>query len=59
MNEAALDTMASSAQDSLAAVMSPPIDGPLWTWVVPIALFGIAFMATFMLYRHFAGKKSG
>lgn len=34
-----------------------PISGFFWTWVVPPVLFGIALAATFMLYRHFAGKK--
>jgi len=32
----------------------PPIDGPLWTIVVPALLFGIALLATYLLYRHFA-----
>ena len=27
-----------------------------WTWIVPAALFGIALAATWLLYRHFAGK---
>jgi hypothetical protein len=31
-----------------------PIGGPLWTWVVPALLFLVAFVATWMLYRHFA-----
>ena len=32
----------------------PPIGGVFWTWVVPILLFASAFLATWMLYRHFA-----
>lgn len=33
-----------------------PLGGFFWTWIVPVALFAIAFMATWLLYRHFAGK---
>ena len=35
-----------------------PIDGPLWTYVVPVLLFLVAFSATFALYRHFARTDS-
>ena len=35
----------------------PPIDGPLWSVVVPALLFAVAFLATYRLYRHFAGKR--
>jgi len=31
-----------------------PLSGVLWTWVVPVVLFSIAFVATWLLYRHFA-----
>ena len=31
-----------------------PISGPFWTWVVPAALFLVAFVATWMLYRRFS-----
>ena len=31
-----------------------PISGPFWTWVVPFLLFGIALLATYLLYRRFA-----
>lgn len=34
----------------------PPIGGPLWSVVVPFLLFLVAFAATWLLYRHFAGK---
>ncbi len=34
----------------------PPIEGPLWSVVVPALLFVVAFAATWLLYRHFAGK---
>lgn len=33
-----------------------PLSGPFWTWVVPVVLFLIAFIATWMLYRHFANR---
>lgn len=32
------------------------LSGPLWTWVVPIVLFAIAFAATWLLYRHFSNR---
>ena len=32
-----------------------PLSGVLWTWVVPITLFSIALIATWLLYRHFSG----
>jgi hypothetical protein len=31
-----------------------PIGGLLWIWVVPVLLFLLSFVATWMLYRHFA-----
>ena len=36
-----------------------PIGGPFWTVVVPTLLFAVAFVATWLLYRHFAGKPGG
>jgi hypothetical protein len=33
-----------------------PIGGPLWSIVVPALLFALAFVATWMLYRHFSRK---
>ena len=30
------------------------IEGPFWTWVVPVAVFLVALGATILLYRHFA-----
>jgi|GEM_PF-1981270 len=33
-----------------------PISGWFWTWVLPVALFTVALVATWLLYRHFAGK---
>ena len=35
----------------------PPIDGPFWTLVLPVALFALAFLATWMLYRRFSRKR--
>nr|MEE4268846.1 hypothetical protein [Candidatus Krumholzibacteria bacterium] len=34
-----------------------PLSGFFWTWVVPPVLFTIALVATWLLYRHFAGQK--
>ena len=34
-----------------------PLSGFLWTWIVPVTLFGISFAATWLLYRHFANRK--
>jgi len=36
-----------------------PLSGAFWTWVVPILLFGIAFVATWLLYRHFSRQGNG
>lgn len=34
----------------------PFLGGALWSWVVPALLFLFALTATFLLYRHFAGR---
>lgn len=39
--------------------VTSPLSGVFWTWVVPILLFGIAFTATWLLYRHFSRRGSG
>lgn len=31
-----------------------PLDGALWTLVVPVLLFLVALLSTILLYRHFA-----
>ena len=36
-------------------VASPLAGGPLWSWIVPAALFAVALGATWLLYRRFAG----
>ena len=36
-----------------------PIGGPIWSYVIPAALFAIAFAATFLLYRRFSGRDDG
>ena len=36
-----------------------PLHGFVWTWIVPAALFGVAAVATWLLYRHFSGKGGG
>lgn len=37
--------------------VATPLSGVFWTWVVPVALFGIAFVATWLLYRHFLRRR--
>jgi hypothetical protein len=39
--------------------VDPPLDGFLWTWVIPVVLFTIAAGATWLLYRHFAQRGGG
>lgn len=41
--------------------VSSPLHGTFWTWVVPVLLFVLTFVATWLLYRHFAnqGPKDG
>jgi hypothetical protein len=34
----------------------PPIEGVLWSVVVPAILLAVAVVATALLYRHFAGR---
>ena len=42
------------------ALPAPRVEGGLlWSTVVPALLFLVAFLATWMLYRHFAGKPGG
>jgi len=43
-----------SAEDVLP--FEPPIGGLVWSVVIPAALLLVAFLGTFFLYRHFAGK---
>ena len=35
---------------------SPPLEGALWSWVVPALLFAISFAATWLLYRRFSRR---
>ena len=51
---AAITAAAQAAPDPLPA--EPPFGGAMWSHVVPAILFAIAFSATFLLYRHFAGR---
>ena len=37
----------------------PVLQGFVWSWVVPAALFVLAFVATYLLYRHFAKAQGG
>jgi membrane protein implicated in regulation of membrane protease activity len=41
-----------------ALPVGSPLSGALWTWVVPALLFAVAAVATWLLYRHFANRKS-
>jgi len=34
----------------------PPLSGPLWSVIVPVLLLSVTCLATWLLYRHFAGK---
>ena len=34
----------------------PPFGGVMWSFVIPAILFAVAFGATVLLYRHFAGR---
>lgn len=36
--------------------VASPLSGFFWTWVVPVTLFAIAAVATWLLYRHFSGQ---
>jgi hypothetical protein len=36
-----------------------PISGPFWTIVVPIALFVLTFVSTWLLYRRFSRDGRG
>lgn len=37
--------------------VSPPIDGVVWTVVIPAFLFLGSFLGTYLLYRRFAEKE--
>jgi hypothetical protein len=39
-----------------ALPVDSPLNGVLWTWVLPVLLFSLAFVATWLLYRHFAKR---
>jgi hypothetical protein len=32
------------------------LGGIVWSWIIPIALYVLTFVATWLLYRHFAGQ---
>jgi len=49
--------LAHAAADPIPA--EPPIGGVWWTVVVPTLLLLVAFGATLLLYRHFAGRDPG
>ena len=33
-----------------------PLSGFAWTWIAPFVVFAVAAVATWLLYRHFAGR---
>jgi len=39
--------------------VASPLTGFFWSWIVPVVLFGISLTATWLLYRHFANRKTG
>jgi hypothetical protein len=39
--------------------VEPPIGGILWSIVIPALLLAVSTLATYGLYRHFAGKPAG
>lgn len=49
-----LSLVQSSVEGTLP--FEPPISGPFWTIAIPSVLLLVAFLGTFLLYRHFAGK---
>jgi len=51
---AAVAIAAQAAPEPLPA--EPPFGGVIWSYVIPAILFAIAFGATVLLYRHFAGR---
>jgi hypothetical protein len=34
--------------------VSSPLQGVVWSWIVPAAVFAVAFGATWLLYRRFS-----
>ena len=51
---AVVAAVARAAPEPLPA--EPPFGGVMWSLVVPAILFAVAFGATVLLYRHFAGR---
>jgi len=52
--DALLAAAAGAGPEPLPA--DPPIGGFVWSIVVPAILFVVASSATWLLYRHFAGR---
>lgn len=49
-----------AVQDGAQALgVEPPIHGPVWSILVPALLFVFAAGATYLLYSHFAARRSG
>jgi hypothetical protein len=47
----------SQAADVAPLPAQSPIDGPLWSLVIPALLLLVTALGTFMLYRHFAKRE--
>jgi len=45
--------------DFVPLPVSTPLHGFFWTWGMPILLFAVTALATWLLYRHFAGRETG
>ncbi len=37
--------------------MIPRLEGPFWTWVLPVGIFVVSAWATLALYLHFARNR--
>ena len=52
--------LAGQAGEGMAPLPAePPIGGPVWTIVIPAALFLGSFLGTYLLYRRFSKTESG
>jgi hypothetical protein len=40
-----------------ALPVASPLGGVFWTWVVPVMLFAVSALATWLLYRHFSRRE--
>jgi len=40
--------------DMTPLASEPVLQGFFWSWILPAALFLVAFVATYLLYQHFS-----